>query len=171
MEDLDELYRRHAPVVYRYARSRLDTDDAHDVTAEVFLVALRRRRDIPDDQLPWLLGVARKVIANHVRSTRRRTALGERLRAQPAAADADAPGAVDRVDLLRRAIATLPPRDQEVVGLLLATDLDPRGLAAALGCAPNTASARASRARRRLRAALAEQDGELGRRHGRDLVR
>lgn len=164
--DLDELYRRHAPVVYRYARSRLDTDDAHDVTAEVFVVALRRRRDIPDEQLPWLLGVARRVIANHVRSARRRTALGERLRAQPAAAAADEPGAVDRVDVLRRAVATLAPRDQEVVGLLLATDLDQRGLAAALGCTPNTASARASRARRRLRAALAEQDADLRR----DLV-
>lgn len=166
MDDLDELYRRHAPVVYRYARSRLDTDDAHDVTAEVFVVALRRLRDIPDEQLPWLLGVARRVIANHVRSARRRHALGERLRAQPAAPATDRPADIDRLDALRRAVATLAPRDQEVVGLLLATDLDQRGLAAALGCTPNTASARASRARRRLRAALADQESDLRR----DLV-
>jgi len=166
VDQVDELYRRHAPVVYRYARSRLDPDDAHDVTAEVFVVAVRRARDIPEQQLPWLLGVARHVLANHARSARRRTALGERLRAQPHDHAPDAGGALDRVDVLRRAVATLGPRDQEVVGLLLAADLDHRELAVALGCTPNTASARASRARKRLRAALADQDADLGR----DLV-
>lgn len=160
---MDDLFRRHAPVVYRYARSRLDPEDAHDVTAEVFVVALRRSRDIPEQELPWLLGVARRVIANQLRSGRRRTALGERLRAQPAPVAGDHAGAVGRLDVLRRAVATLGPRDQEVIGLLLAADLDQGGLAAALECSPNTASARASRARRRLRAALADQDADLGR--------
>ncbi|MEI5674438.1 MULTISPECIES: RNA polymerase sigma factor [Nocardioides] len=157
---MDELYRRHGPVVFRYARSRLDTEDAHDVTAEVFVVALRRWREVPEHELAWLLGVARRVIANHVRSARRRTALGERLRAQRTPEAVDPARSVDRTDALRRAVATLGPRDQEVVGLLLAADLDQRDLAAALGCSPNTASARASRARRRLRDALAAQDSE-----------
>jgi RNA polymerase sigma-70 factor, ECF subfamily len=53
-------YGRHAGAVWRYLARRLGDDDlAEDLTAEVFLVAWRRRGDAPTDSLPWLYGVAR----------------------------------------------------------------------------------------------------------------
>lgn len=52
-------------------------DDAADLTADVFLVAWRRPAEIPvDGPLLWLYAAWRTgVLANHRRSTRRRTAL------------------------------------------------------------------------------------------------
>ena len=52
-----------------------------DVAAETFLIAWRRLPEVPDDPVPWLFGVARKVIAGHLRSAERREALRTRLEA------------------------------------------------------------------------------------------
>ncbi len=47
--------------------------------AETFLVAWRRLDDVPADALPWLYGVARRVLANERRSAGRRAALEQRV--------------------------------------------------------------------------------------------
>ena len=47
--------------------------------AETFLVAWRRLDDVPADALPWLYGVARRVLANQRRSADRGAALERRL--------------------------------------------------------------------------------------------
>ncbi len=52
---------------------------ADDVVAEVFVVCWRRFEDVPADPLPWLLGVARRVLSTQRRGERRRGALRERL--------------------------------------------------------------------------------------------
>jgi len=49
--------------VRSYAARRAGLDAADDVVAEVFLTAWRRIDDLPDDPLPWLLGVTRRVLA------------------------------------------------------------------------------------------------------------
>jgi DNA-directed RNA polymerase specialized sigma24 family protein len=55
-----------------------------DVVSEVFMTAWRRIVDIPDgSELPWLYGVARRVVMNHRRGARRRHRLGAALIAQP----------------------------------------------------------------------------------------
>ncbi len=77
---VEELFRLHGPDVLAYARRRTATfADAQDALAETFLVCCRRVPDVPDDPLPWLLGVARKVLANQRRSRLRRSALRTRL--------------------------------------------------------------------------------------------
>lgn len=58
-----------APRIRAYARRHTEAHDCDDVVAEVFAIAWRRRAAIPPDPLPWLLVVARNVLAN-----RRRTA-------------------------------------------------------------------------------------------------
>src|SRR5690349_8155357 len=64
-------YRRHAPAVWRYLARRLGDDVlAEDLTSEVFVVAWRRRHEAPTDSLPWLYGVARRVLANDRRAAR-----------------------------------------------------------------------------------------------------
>ena len=71
----ERLYRDHYDRVLAYTLSRTDRDRALDATAEVFLVAWRRFDDVPSAPLPWLLGVARKVISGQRRSMDRRLEL------------------------------------------------------------------------------------------------
>src|SRR4051794_37444146 len=79
------------------------------------MTAWRRRAEMPADELPWLLGVARLVLANHARSRRRRDAL-TRVFVEQASRAAAAPAPVDH-DLLR-AIAALGPDDREALILV-----------------------------------------------------
>ena len=48
--------------------------NADDVVSETFLVAWRRLEAIGEDPLPWLLGVARRVLSNARGGERRRVA-------------------------------------------------------------------------------------------------
>lgn len=128
------------------------------MTSEVFAIAVRRRAEVPADSLPWLLGVARRVIANQVRAQRRRAALRERLLTHGVSAYDGGTPAVDELDRLRRAVAKLSARDQEVIALLTVGGIDNAVLAALLGCSVNTAAARVSRARKRLRAIFGAEE-------------
>lgn len=67
------LYEQHHRDVLAYCARRATPPDADDAAAEVFTVAWRRRRDIPggDQALPWLYGVARKVLSHQRRSSER----------------------------------------------------------------------------------------------------
>jgi DNA-directed RNA polymerase specialized sigma24 family protein len=64
-ERFERLYVEHCPAVRRYLRRRADAVLVEDTLSETFLVAWRRLDAIPDDALPWLLGVARRALANH----------------------------------------------------------------------------------------------------------
>lgn len=150
----EALYRSHAPAVMAYARRRLtDAQDSEDVVVEVFAVAWRRRRDLPDDPLPWLYATAGNVIAHMTRSQTRRGRLGAKLASQPDAAY-EPQNAIDNADALRAAMGQLPESDQEVLRLWAWEDLDGPRLASALGCSPGTARTRLHRARTRLRTIL-----------------
>ena len=88
-DDVDVLFGAHHADLLRYAARRVGPDAAPDVVADVFLVAWRRRGDLPaDGALPWLYGVAHRIVANHQRGERRRLRLRARLAAElvPAAA-------------------------------------------------------------------------------------
>src|SRR6202012_2965598 len=67
----------------RYARRRVAPDLAADVAAEVFVIAWRRLADLPESPLPWLYGVARRVVANQIRAEGRAARLQDRISAQP----------------------------------------------------------------------------------------
>lgn len=147
------LFARHYPAVFGYAARRVGRDEAADAAAEVFTVAWRRLPRVPaePDTLPWLYGVARRVVANHERSTHRR----QRLRARLAAAagviePGPGPGGVDVEVALRRLRAT----DREVLRLAAWEELEPAEIAGVLGCSPNAASVRLHRARQRLAAEM-----------------
>ena len=73
------LYAKHAPVVKAYVLRRADPTTADDVVADVFVVCWRRFEVIPTDPLPWLLGVAWRVLSTQRRGERRRGALRDRL--------------------------------------------------------------------------------------------
>lgn len=156
------LYRAHHAAVCRYVARRLgpvDDDTVRDVAAEVFTTAWRRRSVVPPEPLPWLYGVARRVLANERRGSRRRQRLTDRLSAQPAPApatvDVDRPVVLDALD-------RLSPADREVLALAAWEELGPADIAVVLRCSRSAASMRLHRARVRLREAMTALDPPPG---------
>lgn len=146
----------YGPVLGYLLRRTANSDDAADVLAETFLTAWRRLDDVPggDTARLWLYGVARRLLANHRRGERRRSALADRLRADLAAAPPPAPPGGDLAEVAR-ALRRLPATDQELLTLVGWEGLDAGQLAVTLGCSRNAARIRLHRARRRLTAQLA----------------
>src|SRR5580765_4438253 len=78
-ERFERLYRGYGVEVLAYLRRRATRELADDGLAETFLVVWRRLDEVPDEPRAWLLGVARRVLANQRRSVRRQGALVERI--------------------------------------------------------------------------------------------
>jgi RNA polymerase sigma-70 factor (ECF subfamily) len=147
---LEELYRDHGRDVLAYALRRADRATAEDVAAEVFVVAWRRADRVPaQDPLPWLYGVARRLLANERRAARRRGALTFALRGLRRLERPEPHGEVVA------ALAALRAADREVLMLTAWEGLDARQAAAVLGCTPQAVHTRLHRARGRLEAELA----------------
>ncbi|MET7419532.1 sigma-70 family RNA polymerase sigma factor [Dactylosporangium sp. NPDC005555] len=146
------VYARHYADVVRYGLRRLDgTAAAEELAQEVFLVAWRRRWDVPSQALPWLYGVARRLLANHWRAQRAAPPPGE-LREHPAADRHD--GVTDLLDV-RAALIRLSDDDQEILRLVAWEQLAVGEAALVLGCGVTAAKVRLHRARRRLAELLA----------------
>jgi RNA polymerase sigma-70 factor (ECF subfamily) len=143
--------------VYAYALRRSDRETADEVTARVFLVAARRRRSVPADPLPWLYGVARRVLAEERRSQRRRQGLNGRLRST-AVEDVSEPTLPDQS--LARALRSISATDREALLLCYWEELDLAQIARVMGCTRAAAAVRLHRARGRLRRALESEGHE-----------
>ena len=158
--DFDQLYRAHRDDIWRYLRRR-SASEPEDLTTEVFLVAWRRRAELPAAPLPYLYGIARKVLANHRRSGKRRDALAERAGSDAAAAAPDHAEAFGVRDELARALGTLGDADRELLLLVAWEGLSVGEAATAVGCRSGTAAVRLHRARRRLHTALRGEEPML----------
>lgn len=158
------LFVAHFGAVRRYAHHRgLTEGRADDVVAETFLVAWRRRDDVPtDDALPWLLAVARNVWLNQRRSDRRRYAFVRRLPPPEPVPPPDEPADAREAAAVRRALATLSEGDQEILRLVVWDGLTTAQLATALDCSPGAARVRLHRARQRLAGELQKQSRTNG---------
>lgn len=150
----ESMYRRHYEAVLRYCARRIDATMAQDATAETFTVAWRRWSEVPREAaLPWLYGVAWKVLGNQRRSQRRflRTA-------RKASTLRGAPEPGPELTLIRRseeaavqkALERLSPSDQELIRLAAWEELSREDLGVALGISANAASKRLGRALDRL---------------------
>jgi RNA polymerase sigma-70 factor, ECF subfamily len=158
-ERFEDVFRRHHPAVVAYARRRVPSDAADDVVASTFLVAWRRVEEIPADSLPWLLAVARNVIATQRRGSRRRSAL--RLRLEHAeAGSGSTPSADEPAAGVAAALGRLPANDREAITLIAWDGLRPAQAAAVLGQSPAAFRVRLHRAKRRLRREL-ERGGHV----------
>ena len=159
----EHLARTLGPRVLGYlARRVAQPADAADLLAEVLLIAWRRMDDLPgpdEEVLPWLLGVARRVAANHSRGSRRRLALADRLRAEMGDTTMRAPMArhdVDDAHLVTDALAGLDEDDRELITLIAWEHLTPSEAAVVLGISAAAARKRLQRARDRLRTLLGD---------------
>jgi RNA polymerase sigma-70 factor (ECF subfamily) len=155
VEAIGGLYESHAAAVYSYALRRSDRETADEVTAQVFLVAWRRRSAVPEDALPWLYGVARRALADQRRGASRRSKLGQRLRSVAIEEPAEL---VSHDRGLTEVLRRLSARDREVLLLCYWEELEPAQMARVMGCSRAAAAVRLHRARRRLARQL-ELDG------------
>jgi len=164
-ERFEELFRRHYEAVAAYARRRTAGHAADDAVAATFLVAWRRLDEVPADTLPWLLAVARNVIATQERGSRRRVAL--RLRLEHAGAGTGSSPVADEPDrgLVAAALDRLPADDREAITLIAWDGLQPAEAAAVLRQSPAAFRVRLHRARRRLRRELDRGEQADPRRH------
>jgi RNA polymerase sigma-70 factor, ECF subfamily len=147
-EALYEAY--HRPILGYVLRRTGSPDDAADVIAETFLTAWRRLEEMPPgpDARLWLYGVARRVLANHHRGERRRSALAERLRADLTAAYRS-PEYTGEQAQIAEAFRRLPGAERELLALCSWEGLDYGQIAVVLGCSRATVRVRLHRARKR----------------------
>lgn len=155
-ETFKGLFSRYYGPIYAYCARRIGRNDAADAASEVFTVAWRRIRRVPDEPetLPWLYGVARNVVRNERRSQNRQRRLDAR-----AAAQADPGVGFHHPASLEPVLDALRDDDREILMLAAWEGLGPDDLGAVLGCSANTASVRLHRARARLSDAWDEING------------
>jgi RNA polymerase sigma factor (sigma-70 family) len=159
-ERFTALYDRYYRNVLGYVLLRVEEGAAEDVCSETFLVAWRRLDELPEQVLPWLLGVARNKLAKQRQLWHRRQDLVERISAlttehEHLAWDV-AEHVVDREQAIS-ALRALP--DKDVEALILATwyGLTPEQAATVMGCSARTFNVRLHRARKRLGRALRQE--------------
>jgi RNA polymerase sigma-70 factor (ECF subfamily) len=139
---------RNLGAVTAYAQRR-GSRDPEALAAEVMTIAWRRLDRVPrDDPAPWLFATARNLLLAERRGT---TAAG---RLPDVAVSAPEPFALDPA--IDRALRALSPTDREALLLVAWEDLTPAQAAAALGMNATAFRVRLLRARRRLRAGLAD---------------
>ena len=154
--EFEDLYEAYAADVRAYCLRRADPSLADDAVAQTFEIAWRRRTELPKKPKAWLLGVARRVLANARRADRRQRGLIDRLAREPSSSRDD--GA--RQAPVLEALARLSEPDREALLLAAWDGLGSREASTVLGCSPTAFRIRLHRARRR----LADELGELERR-------
>lgn len=162
----EAIFRASYSRVFSYVfRRSQDRELSEDIVAETFLIAWRRLEDLPGEPVPWLLGTARRVHANHRRFVERRSRNGSAI-------------PLDHVDLgdlsaspfeliaekqaFSAAFAAIRSEDREVLALTAWEGLSTGEAAEVLGCSKAAFSIRLHRARRRLLKEMALQGHSLG---------
>lgn len=150
------IYAAHYGDIVNYGRRRLaDLDAAVELAQEVFVIAWRRRAEVPDYHLQWLYGVARRLLANRWRADQGSPAPLLLADLERVAGAAPARPDDGRLVDVRAALARLADADQEILRLIGWEELTVREAAQVLGCTRGSAAVRLHRARRRLVAAMA----------------
>ncbi|MEP9364182.1 RNA polymerase sigma factor [Nocardioides sp. CN2-186] len=152
------LYRAHGGrlVVWLGARSTGDAAvSAEDLAAEAWLTAADKVHGFTgtsSEFAGWLFGIARKLDGNvHRRSQRRNTHPTDLHRLDDPPAVAGPESAFVGRDWILRALASLPPRERDVVGCLDVVGLDVEATARALGMSAVAVRVAHHRGLRRLR--------------------
>jgi RNA polymerase sigma-70 factor, ECF subfamily len=156
-QGFEDLYRNTFPRVYAYVASMLrDRAAAEDVTALAFERAYRKRsrfsarRGSPE---AWVFGIARNAALDELRKLKRRA----HLESEPA--DVWSPGPDEQAerafqrDEVRAALASLDPRDRDLVALKFAGGLSNGEIARVLGISETNVGSRLFRAVEKLRKA------------------
>jgi RNA polymerase sigma factor (sigma-70 family) len=159
-QGFEELYRSTFPRVYAYVASLLrDRSAAEDVAALTFERAYRKRsgfsarRGTPE---AWVFGIARNAALDELRRRKRSAALA----AEPG--DVWSPGPDEQAERafrreeVRAALASLDPRDRDLIALKFAGGLSNAEIARVLRVSESNVGTRLHRAVEKLRKACRE---------------
>ncbi len=157
-----------APVWSYLVRSGVAESDREDLFQDIFIkIHAASTRYEPDRPLhPWLF----TIVANTVRTYRRKRRVRELIFREPSAHEPEAPGvdgeralaAKQAVSWLERAIPRLPSAQREVLILTCIERLNQKDVAAVLGIPVNTVKTQLRRARQALVRGLARRNRRAG---------
>ena len=158
--EFDALYRSSRDDVFAYAAGLLrDRSAAEDVTALAFERAYRKRRRFNPkrgSRRAWLFGIARNAALDELRRRRRTVELvGDDVDPEAPAPDEEADVALSRA-AIRRAIATLAPRERELVALKFFAGLSNAEIGIVTGVSESNAGTKLHRVVEKLRRACDE---------------
>jgi RNA polymerase sigma factor (sigma-70 family) len=156
------IFDRHAAAIHRYLARRGGAQLADDLTGQTFLAAFDQRRRFDPGQpsaLPWLYGIATRLLRRHRRNEARQYRAFARTGVDPAegnhadvvAARVTAQAAARR---LAGVLARLPAAQRDVLLLAAWQHLSYEEISQALGIPAGTVGSRLHRARTAVRAAF-----------------
>ena len=160
----EAFYREHLPWVRRFVARRVDDPHtAADLTTDIFLAVVDSAaayRASSGSPAAWLAGIARNVVADHVRRRVRESRATARISGRALLDEQSAELLAQRMDAdraareLYRSLAALPAGQRAVVELVAVDGLSLVEAAQALGITAGSARVRYHRARVRLQDAL-----------------
>ncbi len=154
-----EVFERHARAVGGYIRRRVGAGDVEDVLSETFLVAFRRRASYDstrESALPWLLGIATRLVKRHRAAEARQWRAFEASDGAGSTQEDPQATAEARLDarsalrILAPRIAALSAKDRDTLLLYAWGGLTYEQAAEALGVPVGTVRSRLNRVRRKL---------------------
>jgi RNA polymerase sigma-70 factor (ECF subfamily) len=159
-QQLERLYAECRDDVYAYLASLLgDRSLAEDVTALAFERAFRRRRlynPRRGSERAWLFGIARNAGLDELRRRRRGTSLAGDLAPDGCSSEDDVEGVLRRATV-QAALASLTPRERELIALKFHAELSNPDIARVLGVSESNAGTMLHRTITKLRKACDEQ--------------
>lgn len=163
-ELMDLFYREHADAVKRFfARRVADPHEIADLTADLFLVAIRHAHRYQADSgrpIAWLYGIARNLVADSSRRQARRFRAESRLQGRRLLDETSTLHILERVEAekaareLYAALDALPRSDRRLMELVAIDGLSVVEAAAALKLKPGTARVKLHRSRAKLQQLL-----------------
>jgi len=155
-----ELYDRYVGQIYRFVRARIRDDSAaEDITAEVFLSALRHIKGYRDQGRPfscWLYRIAVNAVASHYRGQRSALSLDDQLGlVSPLLDPLDEVVDRERLRTIWQAVDALPTQQRAAMILKFSEDMTMDEIGGVLGKSPAAAKLLVYRAMQRLRRELA----------------
>ncbi|MFB9691226.1 sigma-70 family RNA polymerase sigma factor [Amycolatopsis plumensis] len=156
---LERFLRATQPYLWRFVAGLSDPQSADDLSQETYLRALRSLPRFKGDSSArtWLLSIARRAVADHIRALQvrpRRASVTD----WEAAADRAEPGGAERIDeqvVLDQLVRALDPDRRDAFVLTQTLGLSYADAAQVCGCPVGTIRSRVARAREDLLTAMA----------------
>ena len=153
------LVNEHSRSIYRYVMRRLsDRSSCEDVVSETFLIAWRRRDQLPsrDRELAWLYAIAFRVISNQRRSRDRRNRLTVRMALERDGNDIETNDDSLEIESIMNVVKYLRSDERVLLEHVYWERLTYREIAGILGASENAVGIRINRAKRKLKLLLDE---------------
>jgi RNA polymerase sigma factor (sigma-70 family) len=154
-ETIHVPFEQHHIAVLNYCRRRTDLSQAEDAAAQVMEIAWRRRSEIPADfELPYLYGIAYKVLANQRRAQHRQARAANRVRIESTESAEEVVLAAEDAQRIRDGLHRLSAADQEILRLSAWEHMSREEIAIVLSISPNAVTKKFNRALDHLAAEL-----------------